>query len=91
MKVSEHAVDKFMLRSGRKKKAGIEAKLLDMLAMAEKVVLKPGYRATQILKYKFKECLYFRYSDWILVVDEESQVVVTCYRSGELRWTTEAK
>lgn len=90
--VRDHCVDRFIeySRVKRPDRDAIRSKILDMVKKSKRVVLKPGYRANNVIKNGFRVSTFKRYSDWIFVLDTEGSVV-TCYPSSALKWAEVAE
>lgn len=96
IRITEHAVDRWMARSGTKNRDRARRMLRSMLERSEEVDLKPNYRATQLLNHAFKAARYFLHRSpykgrkWILVVvDNELKTVHNgSSKSGAARWET---
>lgn len=94
--VTDHCVERFVERTSQKSTQAIpisddrarrsRSKILEMVSKSTPVVLKPGYRANNVLHNGLRTSLFLRYSDWIFVLDKGMTTVITCYPSSALRW-----
>jgi len=77
MKVSEHALDKYMKITGCKFARRSQNSVLKMLGKAERVERLNSVKC--IMKHRYNPGVYFKYFNWVFVVKEDT--VVTCYFS----------
>jgi hypothetical protein len=83
--VRMHAIDRFRERTGSKQsEEEICHKLLEMLAKAKEVKLKPPYNVVALLNHDFRDARYFRSGGFILVV--EGDCISTVHHGQAGRW-----
>lgn len=83
-KISSHAIDRFIEKTGCKERKDAEGTLKSFINEAEELELKDRYRAMQLINHNFKDARYFKRSDWLLVVCGDT--VVTCHQAEAKRW-----
>jgi hypothetical protein len=80
-----HAIDRFRERTGSKHSdEEVCRKLLEMLATAKEVKLKPPYNVIALLNHNFQDARYFRSGGFILVV--EGDCISTVHHGQAGRW-----
>lgn len=83
--ISNHAIRRFRERSGAKySDKQVRAKLTSMLALAKEVTLSPRYRVNALLNHNCRPAQYYRYADYILVVEQDT--LKTIHRGEAGRW-----
>lgn len=89
IKVSAHALDRYMERSGMKKQTKAENRLKRMLR--ESVVVEPvePVKVLGVINNGFQEALYLRSGGWILVVCDDT--LATCYLAKGRLWREPAE
>lgn len=82
--ITNHALVRFMDRSGISTPEAARDKIRRMLMTAEPVELKPKYRVRQIMKHGFQPALYRRSGNWYFVI--VGNTIKTCYQTSAERW-----
>lgn len=83
-KISAHAIDRFIERTGCKSRQHAESTLKGLINEADELELKDRYKALQLINHNYRDARYYRRADWLLVVCNET--VVTCHRAEAKRW-----
>jgi len=80
-----HAIDRFRERTGSNQSdEEVCRKLLEMMAKAKEVKLKPPYNVVALLNHDFRDARYFRSGGFILVV--EGDCISTVHHGQADRW-----
>jgi hypothetical protein len=80
-----HAIDRFRQRTGSTQSdVEVCGKLLDMLAKAREVRLRPPYNVIALLNHDFHDARYFRSGGFILVVEDDC--ISTVHNGQADRW-----
>jgi hypothetical protein len=90
MEISAHCVERFMERAGWTHVDTVKAsaKIQELLSKAIPVTIKKEYRVNRAFLRSYGSNEYLKISDWIFILDPIQNVVVTCYRSSGLKWST---
>jgi hypothetical protein len=88
MEVTVHAMERFMERSGwaRSDFEKAELKILSMLAQAVQVALTPQFRAGRLRAGTWWVNRFYRYNDWVFVLDLYHDKVVTVYTASPAKF-----
>jgi len=88
--VTQHAINRYRERTDCKLNDNqIEEKILEYYGKSEKVDLRPEYKAIALLNHNFKQANYYRFSQFILVV--EGMFLKTIhFGQAKKRWVSKA-
>ena len=85
VKVTDHAIDRWIERTGSKaRRSKIRKQLSDMAKWGVPIQIKEELRLKQLLNHNCAEALYLQWADWILVVEEGK--LKTLHRGEAGRW-----